>query len=222
MFLFRPYDFSGHAILRCLHKCRYFFNVVDDEKAQLKLLQEAVQKLLDKNSARGLEGKAPMTYAECLEVARSVTISNGYSEMGLFQGCPYSGSRKLGAGGSTKEIADLKTQVSTVTKEMNTMKQQQQRPMTRGNNNNNRRGRGRGNNNYNNYNNNNNNGNNNRGNGMSAKQKVALSQKLLDTCQTYNLTGLDCKDQCTKRHACNFQRPDGFLCWQPHPAINHK
>ena len=152
-------------------------------------MQEATQKLFDKNSGRGLEGKPPLSYSECLEVIRSVAISNGYSEVGLFQGCPYSGSRKTGTGGSAKDIADLKTQMNSVTKEMSSMKNQ--RPGPQGNN---RRGRfnnrrGGNNNNSFNYNNNGNQSGGNRSDGLSAKQSVALSKKLMSTCQTYNLTG---------------------------------
>ena len=82
----RPYDYGYLAIIRALHKARYFFNIAPDEKSQLALLLETIQKCFDRNTCRGQDGRPPLTYSEVVEVCKMVATNHGYPELNLFQG----------------------------------------------------------------------------------------------------------------------------------------
>ena len=215
----RPYDYGYLAILRALHKARYFYNIAPDEKIQLALLLESIQKCFDKNTCRGQDGRPPLTYTEVLEVCKMVATNHGYPELNLFQGDGYSGSKRVGSA-SQKDVESLRKNVTAMSQELSQLKRSHHPPSSSNHNQTHQKGRQPSKSNQ---------PTRRSGSGQSGsrndnrvdRRKDSVTSKLLQTCQSYNLTGTICSNNCSRKHKCNYLKSDGTVCWKDHPSIQH-
>jgi hypothetical protein len=84
-FMVRPYSFTGLAMLSCLHDCRYFCGVAASPKQQRSLIEGFLNEVFKKNKARGREGKPPLNFEECGDVATKVMAANKVRLAGLWK-----------------------------------------------------------------------------------------------------------------------------------------
>ena len=223
--MIRPYSYEGLALLRCLHHVRYYFGVAGDPKSQKLLCEKLISEVLSYNQNRGVQGKHPATFKKCLELSREVAVSSGISQdLLIVKADPYAGKKDPLPGSSEKKLSDLEKELQKV-KSMGLIQNQ--------NNRGNFNSRGRG------YRGSRGGYNNNRvvqpagfqnantiqtpQDGAQSNQAVTdlTKQKLQQTCSLYN-NGQSCDSSCGLLHVCsNVLRP-GRLCWQPHPACEHR
>ena len=98
IYAIRPYSYEGHAILRGLHQCRYFYNVCSGPAEQRKLLEHGVNRVLAKNRTNAIEGEPPLVFKEVVEVFKGLVgeMVPGCPEHLLQTSDPYAGRKSEG------------------------------------------------------------------------------------------------------------------------------
>ena len=238
--IIRPFSYEAIALLRCLHHVRYYYGVAGDPKTQKTLCEKLISEVLSYNQRRGLEKKHPATFKKCLELGREVAVASGISQdLLIVKADPYAGRKDPVPGSSEKKIQDLERELQKAKNQASNSNQSNRGnyssrgrgyKSSRGGYNNNRPNQPAG---YNSH------GFGNQGfaqpAGISApvsgsqdgnqSSQAAITdltkQKLQQTCSAYNM-GLSCDGSCGQLHVCNNVIRPGRLCWQSHPACEHK
>ena len=141
VFQIRPYSYEVWALLRCMHHIYYYYSITDDAKTQKMLLEKLVSETWSYNQRRGAENKFPATFKRCLEIAKEVAITSGFSaDILCLKSDPYCGKRSAASTSSTQKVQDLEKEVKELRQWKQTMAN---KPASQGYNNT-RQIRGRG------------------------------------------------------------------------------
>ena len=100
-------------MFRALHNCRFFCGVCSGPKQQRLVIESYFNECFKKNRQRGREGRHPVTYRECREVAKEVLVAaqiDAFSN--YYSGDPYLGSRNEELRAKNKEIEKLKLELA--------------------------------------------------------------------------------------------------------------
>ena len=91
---------------------RYFCGVASSPKLQRVLIESFFNECFKKNKSRGRDGKHPLTYEECQEVASRVMAANKVTNFSnYFSGDPYLGSRGDELKKKNERISELEQEV---------------------------------------------------------------------------------------------------------------
>ena len=115
----RQYPYTGLAMMRCLHACKYFCGVAASAKQQRMLIENFFNECFKKNRERGRTGKHPVTYQECHKIASEVLAAAQVTSFtNYYAGDPYIGSRDAEIKKKNEEIANLQKEVKRLKAEL--------------------------------------------------------------------------------------------------------